>query len=49
MPRIGHALGDLLQLVLVLDPACTCVERTGPQPVTLEPFTESAEVLVSPP
>ena len=24
--RIGHALGDLLQLVLVVDPACTCVE-----------------------
>lgn len=24
-PRIGHALGDLLELVLVIDPNCTCV------------------------
>lgn len=41
--RIGHALGDLLQLVLVVDPACTRVGRTAPEPVTLEPTTESAE------
>ena len=44
--RIGHALGDLLQLVLVVDPACTCAENaTAPQPVTLQPITESTEAL----
>ena len=43
--RIGHALGDLLQLVLVVDPACTCVEKIEPEPVTLEPLTESTEAL----
>ena len=43
--RIGHALGDLLQLVLVVDPACTCVEHTEPQPVTLEPLTTSTGAL----
>ena len=27
--RIGHALGDLLELVLVVDPDCTCVPEPG--------------------
>ena len=26
--RIGHALGDLLELVLVVDPDCICVPET---------------------
>ncbi len=43
--RIGHALSDLLQLVLVVDPACTCVESTAPQPLTLQPLTEATEAL----
>jgi hypothetical protein len=37
--RIGHALGDLLELVLVVDPACTCVPEG-------EPVTASVEVPV---
>jgi DNA-binding transcriptional ArsR family regulator len=41
--RIGHALGDLLQLVLVVDPACTCAEKTPPQPVPLQPLAGSSE------
>jgi DNA-binding transcriptional ArsR family regulator len=32
--RIGHALGDLLELVLVVDPACTCEAESGSEPVT---------------
>ena len=43
--RIGHALSDLLQLVLVVDPACTCVEKSAPQPVTLQPLTDATEAL----
>ena len=27
--RIGHVLGDLLKLVLVVDPACTCVPESA--------------------
>lgn len=26
--RIGHALGDLLELVLVVDPACSCADES---------------------
>ena len=39
--RIGHALGDLLELVLVVDPACTCVAASAS-----EPETASAEASV---
>ena len=35
----------LLQLVLVVDPACTCVEKSAPQPVTLQPLTDATEAL----
>lgn len=30
--RIGHALGDLLSLVLVVDPDCTCVPEVAVVP-----------------
>ncbi len=39
--RIGHALGDLLELVLVVDPACSCVPDSAS-----EPEAASAEVSV---
>ena len=30
--RISHALGDLLELVLVVDPACTCAPESASEP-----------------
>ena len=33
--RIGHALGDLLQLVLVVDPACSCDDDPSSTPLAL--------------
>jgi DNA-binding transcriptional ArsR family regulator len=39
--RIGHALGDLLELVLVVDPACICAPETASTPKTA-----SAEALI---
>jgi DNA-binding transcriptional ArsR family regulator len=32
--RISHALGDLLELVLIVDPACSCVPNSAPKPET---------------
>jgi ArsR family transcriptional regulator, cadmium/lead-responsive transcriptional repressor len=32
--RIGHALTDLISLVLVVDPDCTCRDPTAALPVT---------------
>ena len=29
-PRIGHTLTDLISLVLVVDPECTCLDPVGP-------------------
>ena len=31
-PRIGYALTDLISLVLVVDPDCTCLDQNDPLP-----------------